>query len=148
MTRGFIAATWIALIGFAAGISFFVYTITSSSRLNTCIACKRSVQAETRTVAQVGGLKTILCCPACARMLRERGRDARIKTVTDLESGDQVESLLERRIRVGGTLRRELGFAFLDEGFGFLDVTAGGSVGKTRAPANCDQSQWSCETMK
>ncbi len=82
---------WIGLVGFVAGISFFVWTIVSSSRMNVCIACKRSIHAETRTIAEVDGLRTVLCCPTCARMLRDhRGNDVTVQEVTDLETGKMI----------------------------------------------------------
>ncbi len=87
-------ATWLALIGFAAGISFFVWTIVSTTNLNTCIVCKRHIHPETKTVAQVEGLKTILCCPACAQMLRDRrpGDDILVTQVTDYSTGNLIDA--------------------------------------------------------
>ena len=73
MNRKFTAVMWLGLIGFAAGIGFFGWTIVTTNRLNTCIVCKRHVHAETRAIAEVAGLRTQLCCPACAGILRDSG---------------------------------------------------------------------------
>jgi hypothetical protein len=88
-----VVTSWIALIGFGAGIAFFAWTIFSTSRMNVCIACKRPIHAETRTVALVDGHKTVLCCPGCTRILRERrGRRVEVVTVTDYSSGEPLDA--------------------------------------------------------
>ncbi len=93
MTRRTAVASWIALIGFGAGIAFFAWTIFSTSRMNVCIACKRTIHAETRTVALVDGHKTVLCCPTCARMLRDhRHKRVEVITVTSYPSGEPLDA--------------------------------------------------------
>ena len=88
MNRKFNIIIGLGLVGFALGMAFFVWTIATSSRLNVCILCKRPVHAETRTLVRINGQRTMLCCPACARVARARRNDVvELLEVTDLPSG-------------------------------------------------------------
>jgi len=93
MKLGFESALRLALVGFAAGITFFVWTIVTSANLNRCIVCKRGVPAETRTLAVSDAGRTLLCCPACARRLQERSEGpVTVVQVTDHASGRMIDA--------------------------------------------------------
>ena len=92
MNRKFAITIGVALTGFVLGISFFVWTVVTTSRMNICVVCKRHVPAATRTRVEVDGLKTILSSPACARRWARR-TDKKIVTtgVTDYETGRLID---------------------------------------------------------
>ncbi len=93
MKLGFQSALRLALVGFAAGITFFVWTIVTSANLNRCIVCKRGVPAETRALAVSGAGRTLLCCPACARRLQEGSKEpVTVVQVTDYDSGRMIDA--------------------------------------------------------
>jgi len=92
MNRKFGITIGIALTGFVLGISFFVWTIVTTSRMNICVVCKRHVPAATRTTVEVDGLKTILCCPVCAlRWARRKDKKVVTTGVTDYETGRLID---------------------------------------------------------
>ncbi len=93
MKLGFRSALRLALVGFAAGITFLVWTIITSANLNRCIVSKRIVPAETRTLAVSQRGRVLLCCPACARRLQERSKGpVRVVQVTDYTSGRMIDA--------------------------------------------------------
>ncbi len=93
MKLGFQSALRLALVGFAAGITFFVWTVVTSANLNRCIVCKRTVPAETRTLAETDGARALVCCPACALRLGARSESGVvIERVTDHATGGMIDA--------------------------------------------------------
>ncbi len=48
------------------GLAYAGWSVSASSRAEVCQACGRTVHADMRAVASVGGHRGVFCCAACA----------------------------------------------------------------------------------
>lgn len=72
------------LLAVGMGIVYMGWHTRTSSEMNICSACDRSIHAETRTVALIDGKKSEFCCPACALSLHlQTGKKVQIEDFTD-----------------------------------------------------------------
>lgn len=82
-----------ALLAFAAVAAVLVYAGRERYRDSgaVCYACRRSVHANTRTIAIDNGHRRTFCCPACALSEHEQeGQPVRITELTGFLTGEKL----------------------------------------------------------
>ena len=74
-----------------SGFAFAGWRYVQARENQICAACERPVHQNTRTVASVDGKRIAYCCPACALSQgRQTGREVKLLSLTDYESGNSV----------------------------------------------------------
>lgn len=100
----------VAAVVLASSFSYFAWRSVRDRGQETCIACRRPVHANTRTLAVVDGAPQAYCCPAC--VLSEHGqtrRSVEVTSLTDYLTGAPISP--ERAFLVRGSDIQSCGHA-------------------------------------